>query len=78
MENKECAHREKNRCKILNIKRCPSHICRFCQTGAQITMSRNDSDARLAQLDMEEQNCIAEKYYGGKRVWMKGGSSHGN
>ena len=77
MENRGCAFLVKNRCQILKVNECPTSACRFCKTSAQILESRNKANTKLAMLDILRQKEIAENYYGGKLVWLKGGVACG-
>ena len=40
------------------------------------TLANNRVNKRLAELDMGQQQYIADKYYGGKMPWLKGGADN--
>lgn len=67
-----------NGCRKLNVKQCNGSSCSFAQTKEQSTASRRKSFNRLARLSYEHQSYIAEKYYGGKMPWLKGGAGYDN
>ncbi|MHC1731998.1 MAG: hypothetical protein AB9888_08235 [Bacteroidales bacterium] len=71
--NKKCyANRGGNKCRILVSNKCPGMKCSFFRTGEQHKESCERSKVRLQNLDTFEQQYIADKYYGGKKVWLKG------
>lgn len=73
INNKCVAHTRGNGCKILTVKKCIGESCPFAKTKEQIEASCEKSFKRLASIDKELQRYIAEKYYGGKMPWKKGG-----
>jgi hypothetical protein len=66
-QNKHC------RCKILTVDKCIGESCSFKQTKEQAEISQEKCFRRLSNLGREHQIYIAEKYYGGKMPWSKGG-----
>lgn len=72
-KNNLCAFSKGNACKILTVKMCSGESCSFAQTKAQIDASQKKELKRLASLDKAQQRYIAEKYYGNKMPWLKGG-----
>lgn len=74
LENNFCVGKNKrNRCKKLTVDKCIRESCSFIQTKEQADISEKKSFERLASLSSECQSYIAEKYYGGKMPWIKGG-----
>jgi hypothetical protein len=73
-KNNFCIGKNKrNGCKKLSVDKCIGESCSFIQTKEQAGDSQKKSFERLASLDKEDQCDIADKYYGGKMPWLKGG-----
>jgi len=73
MKRKCYANKGGNKCRILVTNRCLGVVCSFFKTAEQHKESCEKAKARLSRLDKMEQIDIADKYYGGKKVWKKGG-----
>lgn len=72
--NRKCyANKSGNKCRILVTNRCPGVDCSFFKTADKHKVSCENAKARLSRLGEIEQIYIADKYYGGKKVWKKGG-----
>jgi len=70
---KKCyANKIGNKCKILATNKCFGAECSFYKTHEQHKESCKKSRERLRGLDKLHQQYLADKYYGGKRVWLKG------
>lgn len=73
-ENNFCMGKNKrNGCKKLTVDKCIGESCSFIQTKEQANSSQRKSFERLASISNECQSYIADKYYGGKMPWIKGG-----
>lgn len=66
-------HTKRNGCKKLTVEKCMGESCSFIQTKEQADDSQKKSFERLSTLDKALQIYISDKYYGGKKPWMKGG-----
>lgn len=74
VENNFCVGKNKrNECKKLTVDKCIGESCSFKQTKEQADISQEKSFGRLSNLAREHQIYIADKYYGGKMPWSKGG-----
>lgn len=72
--NNICIGQTKNNaCKKLTVDKCIGESCSFIQTKEEADAYKKKSFERLASLSREHQSHIAEKYYGGKMPWLKGG-----
>ncbi|NRY61495.1 hypothetical protein [Clostridium beijerinckii] len=72
--NNFCIGQTKNNgCKKLTVDKCIGESCSFAQNKEQVDASKKRSFERLTNLSQERQSHIAEKYYGGKMPWLKGG-----
>lgn len=72
--NNFCVGQNKhNRCKILTVDKCIGESCSFKQTKEKANSSQKKSFERLSNLTRDHQIYIADKYYGGKMPWSKGG-----
>lgn len=75
MKNNFCVGKNKrNGCKKLTVDKCIGESCSFKQTKEQADISEKKSFERLTSLSNKYQSYIAEKYYGGKMPWSKGGA----
>ena len=75
MENNSCVGKNKrNGCKKLVVDKCIGESCSFIQTKEQADVSQKKSFERLTSLNQKWQSYIADKYYGGKMPWLKGGA----
>jgi len=65
------AFRSGSECKILeNNSRCGKH-CSFRKTEEELIADRQKALNMLASLSFEMQLYISDKYYQGKRPWLK-------
>lgn len=72
-ENRKCyANKGWNKCRILITNKCPGIVCSFFKTQEQHKESCRKAKIRLQSLEKVEQQYIADKYYSGKKVWLKG------
>jgi hypothetical protein len=71
--SKKCyANKGGNKCRILITNKCPGSACSFFKTSIQHKESCRNAIIRLQSLEKVEQQYIADKYYSGKKVWLKG------
>lgn len=76
-ENRKCyANKGGNKCRILITNKCPGAACSFFKTQEHHKQSCRNAIIRLQSLEKVEQQYIADKYYSGKKVWLKGGMEH--
>lgn len=61
---------EHGRCSIKGDIPCTGVTCQFKITKEEADASRYRTMRRLSSLGEEEQQRIANKYYGGRRVWI--------
>lgn len=73
MENNNfcIANTKRNGCSKLNVEKCMGEDCSFSVTIEQAEASSKKASERLASLENVVQIYISNKYYGGKRPWVK-------
>lgn len=59
------------KCFWLSINSCQGYSCPFKKTRETQENSIKAVENRLSELDEENQERIARKYYGGKRPWLQ-------
>ena len=74
--NKCCVNGSEVLCKILDIKECMGENCSFFKTAKQQKADRAKAYLHIASLGYLKQRNIADKYYGGKMPWLKGGADN--
>lgn len=66
----------KNGCEILIVRKCPGDSCSYFKTEVQQKSDTQKALRRLASLDKEHQDYIADKYYSGMMPWLEGGAGY--
>ena len=65
--NTDCMYCSDESCMVLITRDCTN--CSFFLTRDQREKKRREALKRLRQLDISEQEIIAQKYYGGTMPW---------
>lgn len=60
----DCFAHKRNSCTALKVKQCEG--CSFYKTKEQFELDQQKALERIRSLDVEKQEHIFEKYYGGK------------
>lgn len=66
----------KSGCEMLVVRKCPGDCCSYFKTEVQHQSDMQKALRRLASLDKENQEFIADKYYNGKMPWLEGGAGN--
>jgi hypothetical protein len=62
----DCFAYKRNSCTALKVKQCEG--CSFYKTKEQFEMNQRKALERIRTLDVEKQQRIFEKYYGGEKA----------
>jgi len=71
MINTQCFAFNDVDCKCLKVLVCKKKPCRFSKSSAELENSSKKSFERIKNLSKEQQSCISEKYFQGKKPWNK-------